>query len=391
MAYPVHYIHESMRGAPQLSGTRGTLIALLDAFLVTGFGQVTANGITVAGGVATASLQPGQGFSLHANVLVDGATPAALNGVSRVIEATETSIKFPTSAPDGVATGSITIKVAPVGWQKVYSAANKAVYRSTDVQGARHELRVDETGTANLARVRGYEAMTTVDAGTGLYPTNAQINGGGYWSKSIQANSTPVMYDLVADSRFFLLRNAPGSFTDPALYDAGCFRGFGDPIALSPSGDIFASCLSCGNSSDSSNTYGGFDWNSRQGNGGQYAARAFAGTGTAVALDTRPFVGNADYHSGVDPTMGDHPSPVDGVLRLSQRYLFEANGVPRAVVPGVLHVPQSGLLNSSIQPRDYIMGAGPLAGRVLVALPVSEYVYSGRQGMCFVDITGPWR
>ena len=85
---PVHYINNAMRGAPVLSGTRGSLIALLEAFLVTGFGQVTANSVTVAGGVATASLQPGEGFALHANVLVAGATPAALNGVARVIEAT---------------------------------------------------------------------------------------------------------------------------------------------------------------------------------------------------------------------------------------------------------------------------------------------------------------
>ena len=104
MAYPVFYFHSDMRGAPVLNGVRGTGIALLDACLNTGFGQVTANSVTVAGGIATASLQPGQGFSLHANIQVAGATPAALNGVSRVTEATETSIKFPTTAPDGAAT-----------------------------------------------------------------------------------------------------------------------------------------------------------------------------------------------------------------------------------------------------------------------------------------------
>ena len=98
MAYPVFYFHSDMRGAPVLNGVRGTGIALLDACLNTGFGQVTANSVTVAGGVATASLQPGEGFALHANVLVAGATPAALNGVARVIEATDTAIKFATSA-----------------------------------------------------------------------------------------------------------------------------------------------------------------------------------------------------------------------------------------------------------------------------------------------------
>ena len=164
----------------------------------------------MAGGIATASLQPGQGFSLHANILVAGATPAALNGVSRVTEATETSIKFPTTAPDGAATGTITIKVAGAGWTKPFSAANKAVFRSADVQGSRHYFRFDETATNTLMRVRGYEAMTTVDAGTGLYPTNAQINGGGYWAKSVQADATPIAWELIADSRFVLFRAAVG-------------------------------------------------------------------------------------------------------------------------------------------------------------------------------------
>ncbi len=393
MSYPVHYINESMRGAPQLSGTRGTLIALLDAFLVTGFGQVTANSVTVAGGVATASLQPSQGFSLHANVLIEGATPAALNGVSRVIEATETSIKFPTTAPDGAATGTITIKVAPVGWQKAYSAANKAVYRSTDVQGARHYLRVDETGTANLARVRAFESMTTIDAGTGLYPTNAQVNGGGYWPKSTQANASPVQYDLIADSRFFLLRVAP-AYVDNPVYIAGCFRGFGDLLALKSAGDIFASCLSCGGAntaSDQISTSGGLEQPMAPGYGVAYAARSYTGVGTAIALDVKPYVGQSGYLSGADLTLGAHPSPIDGTLKFSQRFLHESTTAPRAVMPGLLHVPQTNVLSSGIQPRDYIEGAGSLAGRMLIALPITAYAQSEPQGLSFVDITGPWR
>ena len=59
--FPVKYINNNMRGAPQLPGTAGTLIAVLDAFLITGFGQVTALSVTVAGGIATASLQSGRG------------------------------------------------------------------------------------------------------------------------------------------------------------------------------------------------------------------------------------------------------------------------------------------------------------------------------------------
>lgn len=390
--YPVHYIHSGMRGAPVLSGTRGTLIALLDAFLVTGFGQVTANSVEVAGGVATASLQPGQGFSQHANIQVAGATPAALNGVSRVIEATETSIKFPTSAPDGLATGTITIKVAPVGWQKVYSATNKAVFRSADVQGARHYLRIDETGTATMARVRGFESMTTIDAGTGLYPTNALVNGGGYWIKSAQADAAAVPYDLVADSRFMLLFVAQGS-SESASYDAGCARGFGDPIALNPAGDPFASCLSCAGTAELYQSVGGFESWGGSSTGSVFTARARTGAGGAVQHIVQPFSGNPASFSGSDTTLGQFPSPVDGKLIFSERYLcYESEGVPRAVIPGLMHVPQMGLLTSAaVQARDFVEGSGALAGRILVAMPVSNYVYSGRQGISFVDITGPWR
>lgn len=390
MAYPVFYFHSDMRGAPVLNGVRGTGIALLDACLNTGFGQVTANSVTVSGGIATASLQPGKGFSLHANILVAGATPAALNGVSRVTEATETSIKFPTSAPDGAATGTITIKVAGAGWTKPFSAANKAVFRSANVQGSRHYFRFDETATNTLMRVRGYEAMTTVDAGTGLYPTNAQINGGGYWAKSVQADATPIAWELIADSRFVLFRAAAG-LPLGASYDAGTLRGFGDPVALNPAGDAFASFVNASSISDPNSLYGGLDVGGQQAQGGVYAARGRVGTGGAVQCDTKPYTGSPEIYSGNDNALGPHPSPIDGKLRMGPRFIFESDSVPRADIPGVYHVPQSGLLSSPIAPRDYMDGAGVLAGRTLVALPVCGYTTAGREGWVFVDITGPWR
>lgn len=390
MAYPVFYFHSDMRGAPVLNGVRGTGIALLDACLNTGFGQVTANSVTVSGGIATASLQPGQGFSLHANILVAGATPAALNGVSRVTEATETSIKFPTTAPDGAATGTITIKVAGAGWTKPFSAANKAVFRSANVQGSRHYFRFDETATNTLMRVRGYETMTTVDAGTGLYPTNTQVNGGGYWSKSVQADATPVPWEVIADSRFVLFRAAAG-LPLGASYDAGPLRGFGDPVALNPAGDAFASFVNASSSSDPYLLLGGLDVGGQQAQGGVYAARGRVGTGGAVQCDTKPYAGSPAIYSGNDTALGPHPSPVDGKLRMGPRFICESDSVPRADIPGVYHVPQSGLLSSPIAPRDYMDGAGVLAGRTLVALPVCGYATSGREGWAFVDITGPWR
>ena len=69
MQYPVKYIHSGMRGAPVLSGTPGALIGVLDAFLLTGFGMVTAQRVTVSGGVATAHVQSGQSFDAGTVIL----------------------------------------------------------------------------------------------------------------------------------------------------------------------------------------------------------------------------------------------------------------------------------------------------------------------------------
>ena len=78
--YPVKYVTNAMRGAPQISGTAGSLIAALDAFLLTGFGATTAVGVTVAGGIATAELQAGQSFSKGCIVLATKRRPPGSAG-----------------------------------------------------------------------------------------------------------------------------------------------------------------------------------------------------------------------------------------------------------------------------------------------------------------------
>ena len=388
--FPVKYINNNMRGAPQLSGTAGTLIAVLDAFLITGFGQVTALSVTVAGGIATASLQSGQSFDPYCVVWVDGATPAELNGEARVLTSSSSSITFATTAPDGVATGAITIKVAPVGqWEKPFTGTNKAVYRSTDVTGSRFCLRVDDSGTTT-ARVRGFESMTDVNTGTGPFPTDAQISGGGHQWKSSVANGTAVRYDFFSDSRAILIAVAGvGGIATP-------IRGFGDMLPLSPAGDVFAVALSCANEA---NLYsapnfasGTFDLAST-GKDAVYCARASSGLGGAQQVGVRTYVGNSNMASGADATLGVFPSSVDGQLKYSRCYVASGDGVtPRADVPGVLRIPQSGVL-AHIAPRDVLQGTGEMAGRKLLALGSTErqIAVTSANGIVLVDITGPWR
>lgn len=394
-AFPVKYINNAMRGAPVLNGQAGTLIGVLDAFLLTGFGTVSALSVNVAGGIATAAVQAGNSFDKGCIVWVDGATPAALNGEQRVLTASSAAITFATTAPDGPATGTITIKVAPVGgWEKKYSGTNKAVYRSTDPQASGFCLRVDDTGTTT-ARVRGFESMTDVDTGSGPFPIDAQISGGGHQWKSVAATAAATRYDLIADSRTILIAVAPGVVASGSNI-ATPIRGFGDMIALAPGGDGFAVAISCASGASISSApnfvNGTFDRNA-SGEDAIYWARSQSGLGGSKLAAAGVYVGAMSSASGADTSLGAFPSSVDGELKYSRCYVHADDGAtPRANVPGVLRIPQTGVA-TSVSLRDTFLGTGEMAGRMLLALGVTNTFANGGAvaGVVLVDITGPWR
>lgn len=180
MASPVdtsvkHY-RSDMPSAPVLNGTAGSKIAQLEACLCTGYGLKSATSLVVAGGVATLAFTGGASAAWKdAVILVEGVTGTMvdLNGEQKVTFADATTVKFATALADGTAAGTITFKIAPAGWEKVFSKTNVAVFRSLDIASSKMLLRVDDTATMQV-RVVGYEAMTDVDTGSGPFPTTAQ-------------------------------------------------------------------------------------------------------------------------------------------------------------------------------------------------------------------------
>lgn len=393
----VKFITENMPGAPVLSGTAGALISVLDALLVTGFGLRTATSVTVASGVATVTLASDalNANLLHSVILVDGvAAPMAdLNGEQRVTAATSTTLQFATAVADGTATGTITVKSAPAGWEKLYSGTNKAVYRSTDVQSAKHCLRVDDTGTTT-ARVVGYETMTDVDTGVGPFPTAAQFSGGGHWWKSIAATTTTRDYFFAADPRMLLAAPRPNGVSGALSANV---RGFGDPIALAPSGDAWTTVLSYAGSNNSSGfEYGAFSGANAAASstGGAAFARAFSGLGSAALCRPVNEAGEPYQMSGRHAAgLGPGPSSIDGQIKLARAMMAEQTpySAPRCVIPGVFCVPQlvaDGMFSSS----TVIDGSGALAGRKMLSVVVSQAASaSSNLGVAFIDITGPWR
>ena len=393
--YPVKWMSSTFRGAPQIDGSAGGggYLAALHAFLITGFGESTALSVSVTDGVGTAVFAAGISFEYYSVVLFAGVTsPASLNGEARILSVSGSTVTFETDAPNGVATGTITCRYAPVGgWSRPFSATGKGVFQSTDPQSPKFCLRVDDTGT-NSARIRGFESMTDVDTGVNPFPTDAQISGGGYHVKSTATTTAAVRYFIVADSRAVYPAIAAGTATSAANLNAP-IRGFGDMVALSPSGDAFATAISCqadANTASNQYSFGSFSYPNSSAHA-LYLPRLVSGAAGAIAPVHLPYVGGAAV-SGADATgMGAFPSSIDGQLKYTKRYIAAADGrTPRADIPGVLHIPQTGVYGQ-IAHGDLVPGAGALSGRKLLAIGCSGGTAVVITGLSLIDITGPWR
>ena len=401
--FSVYYFNEGLRGVPQLSGTSGALIAVLDACLITGFGTVSVTSLTVADGVATATVSAGNSFNPHHIILIEGASDPALNGRHRVLldDNSSTSFSFKTTA-NGTASGTISAKYAPVpGWEKPFSATNKAVYRATT--GNRFYYRVDDSLPEKyVAEIRGYETMASVDVGGAPFPLLSLVST---IEKSNAANATGKYWDLVADCRavMFGAQQVPAIGAVPYATPA---RYFGEMVPLAPNGDAWCSAvLSSTEKLTGMNLHtGGSIFHSYRGTSTSYSgavARGVSGVGGAIDAQCMAVFGNkGSVISGQDAAFGPAPSAVDGLLYFSPVYLAEGSAGPaRAVVPGAQYVPHTGV-NNMLGVRTIITpAAGPLAGRQLLALCCSSSSSgapgsnssNSSSGRYLMDITGPWR
>ena len=388
----VKFFHSAMPNAPVLSGTAGSLIAVLDACLADGFGLKTADSIVVSGGVATATFSTGHIFEPDTVMLVAGATPSGLNGEKRVLTTSTNTVTFSAAGiPDLTATGTITAKLAPAGWAKVFSATNLAAYRSLDAESTRMFLRVDDTGTTN-ARVVGYESMTDVNTGVGPFPTSIQIAGGGWWPKANGANATARTWTLVADSKGFWLHTHTNTASPGA---SGSVWGFGDFASLK-SGDPYACQLFCAKSdiaSSNTNSSHSVEYcNNVPVADSGYIPRSYTSLGGSVAGATCATSG-WDAGAGSSGNLQNnavpqYPNGPDNGLALSGKSVVEPGVCLRGRTRGIYLVVQK--CHERFNWRDKIDGQGTLLGRKLVAIKCGGPAQTTSTGLVFVDITGPW-
>lgn len=390
MTTTVKHFHSAMTGAPVLSGTAGSLIAILDACLVNGFALKTADSVVVSGGVATATFSTGHSFEPDVIALASGATPSGLNGEKRVLTVATNTITYDASGiADGTATGTITFKIAPAGWEKTFSGTNLAVYRGQDPAGTRMFLRVDDTDGRN-ARVVGYESMTDVNVGFGAFPSSTQVTGGGYWPKSNAADSTPRVWTLMADPNTVWL-HLHTSASSPGA--GGGIVGFGD-FASYKSGDAYRAGLWCYSSDYSFESYlpgRGAELTDPNGVEGVFVARSFTGVGGCVdALKASEGYFNSRTVSGnaASAATPKYPNGPNNGLILTRQLIVESGQALRGVARGMLLCPQN--CHAAFGWRNKVPGQGSYANRILVAIKAGAPAVQDSRSVVFFDITGPW-
>lgn len=389
-ATSVKVFHSAMTGAPALSGSAGALLSVLDSCLADGWGTKTMTTGTITSGVAVLNFSGSAAPEVGSVILVAGATPTSLNGEKKVTAITASSVSIATSEADGSISGTVTFKMAALGFTKSYTGTNKRAYKSSDIAATGCFLRVDDTGTTT-ARVVGYETMSDVDTGTGPFPTSTQLSGGYWWPKSNTADTSARNWVLVGDERTFYLYVSP----HPTTYSTqGVVFVFGDLIS-NKSGDAW-SCVLAGDTSSAVSTT-----SSNVSACVGYAQSVATGTAWAVAR-SHVAIGGAQqgYQTSAHATGSGYsgttayntrsyafPNGADNGLLLSE-VLFANNSAFRGVVPGAYHTPL--LVGGYFSTNDSILGTGSFSGKKMLALRTGSPA-AATYGVLFLDVTGPWR
>lgn len=426
---PVKYFSSSMEGAPQLSNAWGALTNLLDACLTDGFNLKAVTTLTRAGGIVTVDIAAGHLFTVDQVVLLEGATQTDYNGEWRVLTATANSLTFAiTTTPVSPATGTMSVKTAPLNFERVFTGTDKRVFRSKNVQSNRPYLRVDNakdplygTAYAKKAKVQMAQGMSDIDTFVGAYaPFDAALPAKGiagtgsgtscidgwykwYYTKAANqptgdSSSSETLnrpWTLIGDDRGFYLMTAHSSQSGKAGY---CFTDF----ESYRQGDGFNTLL-CATDwyfraiDDASIIDSGYYVTATMANRfhlsldftGKVLMRDHMQVGGNVrvgfaSLSTANTAQTSGYQTGVP-----WPNGPDNSLILHPIYLRQENGHIRGRVPGYYWV----LNDQPLSDGSIVENVAGFPGRkfMLVGMPAEKSGNNlGELARVAFDITGPW-
>lgn len=385
----VTFYDNSDAGAPTLNNAAGSILAVLQACLVDGYNAHSCT-ISVASGIATVTCS-GHGFKAKRVVEIAGAAPSELNGRQQVATVADSNtFTFATTASDGSATGSITVKTPGLGWTTLYSATNKAIFQRTDPDACPQLLYVDDTRTGGIysARIKGLESATDISTLGTAFPTDSQVSGGLYWSSG-NASTNGKPWRLWGDGRRFYLWHRWYANSEDTSQGGG-FHFFGD-LASFKSSDSYCTMIS-GSVNDSWSS-SGTEWGYTGVNPGfsgnyRFICRKSDGSGGSNHFELVGFATNGfspGYGVCTDAAMFDGIALVMPQVPVITEEAGGANSQPlRGIMPGLgqsLTQQESG----NIVRPDGTTFVGP-NGHDWMWMSVGTQLYQ----VSPFDIEGPW-
>lgn len=368
-------------GAPTLSGTAGSLIALLQACLIDGYSTALTS-ITRSGSVATVTTPTNHHLYSGMSITIAGANESDYNGTFTITVTSAVQFTYTVGgSPSTPATGSITYKKIGAGWTKPYTGTNKAAFQQGSGSNS-NLIRVDDNGpgagTFKEARITGYETMSSVDVGTREYPIASQgILAGtvAAWAvrKSLTADATARDWVIAADARTFYCFIK----SEVAVAGSGVYYGwgFGEIYGLM-AGDLYKQFIHGRNAENiGSSSTDTFDkvCGTITGAGGVIQGftmdRGHNGTGDPV---------NSGRHgdkakSNGNPCVGQgaiaYTNPANGAFYMARVWVHDPTTTPAKNLRGrfrgywqFLHAA------SNIQNLENLVGTGELSGKTFIMI-----------------------
>jgi hypothetical protein len=404
-------------GAPRLMGLPGSLLDLLSACLVDGYGSTLATGTitndgtnvsdgdTVTIGSIVYTFKTSISGQPAYSVLIGGtagtsmtALADAINGVAAVgvtvpagtfphpdvtmaftsgttwtltarrggtagnVALAETSSHLTVSGAALTGGGGTNTKAA-AGWTKPFTGTSRASFR----MGGGNQMYLDVNdngpgaGTFKEARVSGFETMSAVGTGTGQFPTVAQMATNLFVRKSATADATARVWTVIADDRTFYLLIQAG---DNASW--WYCTVFGDFLSYLAGTDNYRTVLIARiteNSATAATERADFIPNATGiATTGHFVARAYTGLGGSLNIAK---LGDYFKAGGTNTLVGNIPlpSPVDGQAWIAPLLVGESTALIRGKLRGFMH--QMHLL-ASWADQDQVTGSGVYAGHTFL-------------------------
>ena len=384
MAGQVKWFSSENINAPELGNNWGSLLNVLEACLLTGYGAQTIQSITIENGVATADFGAAHKLQLFQWIKISGSTQVALNTEFKILGATTTTIEFLIDLPDQMVVEVLTCSLASLGWSMPFSDTGRAVFQAKDTSKNPYYLRVDDTcdplhtpTRAKFAKVGILESCTGIDdisgnqapfdpalptknwIGTGTSGATSAIIGWSRWvyatSHTSYAANSALSATAIEGSRDWVLVGDDTSFYILPIII---------PVTSGTIADKYSVCYGFGVFANrdcpflmSRYNYGAI---SAAGYAGDNHSLCGSALGYLILLKNR----DGSYISGVDVTSNDtrlnYGLDASGLTGAANRYTVEASD-------GIYHCN----FHAS-DAKNYYLGVLPLLRCVLSATPTSD-------------------